>query len=121
MKQLDIVQGYGALERLSSESLPFSEAYSVFTLCKKIEPQYMFEMEQEKKLLNEVKGTIAENGDLRFDTPEQIKAFQEKLAELQSIDVDLEITPITLKMSRLQQVRIRPEDFGFLAPFITFE
>ena len=121
MKQIDLVRGYEALKRLSSESLPISDAYGIFTLCKQTEPQYMFEMEQEKKILSEVNGTIAENGDLHFDTLQKAKEFQEKLNELQDMDVSLEIKPITIKMGRLNQVRIRPEDFEFLAPFVTFE
>ncbi len=121
MKQIDLIRGYGALKRLSSESLPISDAYGIFTVCKQIEPQYMFEMEQEKKILSEVNGTVAENGDLHFDTPEQAKEFQERVSELQDMDVALEIKPITIKMSGLNQVRIRPEDFGFLSPFVKFE
>ena len=85
----DVINAYLSISRIGAErNLPAAQL-KLFHLKKKLQPAFEFYTEEEKKLIDELKGTVADNGMVIFaDEKEGQKKFTEEKQKL----LDLECT-----------------------------
>lgn len=121
MKQMQINRAYAALSRLLNIPLPASEAYGVYMLAKKLESNYTFELEQQKKMVEKYDGTINEDGSIVFTNKENSINFQQEIDELANIEVVLDIDPIVVECAHLDGHKITPIDMYNLDGFVVFK
>lgn len=121
MKQSQINRAYKALRNMLNLELPFSEAYKLHALATKLKTNYVFEIEQEEKLIRKYSGSILEDGKLVFPSSENADAFQRDIAELCDVDIDIEISPVTINCSYLSSQRMTALDIMNLEGFVVFE
>lgn len=120
MKQKEAIEAYGAILRLSEISLPLRDAYNVFCMRRKLEPIYQFEMEREKKLLDELHGDITPDGSIHFGDMESYMEFNKKIAEMGDMEIDVEHDVIQIKIDNLKNTEMKPADINRLYGFIEF-
>lgn len=120
MKQFQINRAYGALRKLTDMELPIRESYLIATLIKKLEFNYEFELDREKKLLVKYHGKPNEKGGIDFKTEEDAIGFKKETVELNSMDVDLEIEPIELSFESFEEQHLKPSEILCLDGFVKF-
>lgn len=120
MKQIQVINAFTALNHLRAMRLPVRDAYNVFNLRKQLEQSYIFEMEREKKLLEETDGQIKDDGSLLFPTEEAAIRFNEGVEEANNMDVEIEFEPIQMQMDAIAGIQITPEDIEKLDGFVIF-
>lgn len=118
MKQGKIIKAYYVLKNMAGESYPLPVAYALYNLRKSMESQADFQLEQEKKLMNEFNGTVTENGMINFGNSENAQKFVEKLKELEDLEVEFVFTPINLPLT--EDIKITPNDIEKLDGFVNF-
>lgn len=118
MKQEKIIEAYRVLKNMAGESYPLPVAYSLYNLRKSMEPQADFQLEQEKKLIEEFNGKPGDNGLINFGDQENAQKFLEKLKELGDLEVDFIFTPIDIPISG--DIKITPNDIEKLDGFVNF-
>ena len=118
MKQEKIIEAYRVLKNMAWESYPLPVAYSLYNLRKSMEPQADFQLEQEKKLIEEFNGKPGENGLINFGDQENAQKFLEKIKELGDLEVDFIFTPIDIPIS--EDIKITPNDIEKLDGFVNF-
>lgn len=121
MTQREIIDAYNATDVLYKMRLPVRDAYNVFRLRKRLEPHYIFEMERERKMLEDLNGKIEPDGRITFQDMESALKFQDALIEADNMDVEEEIEPIHMQMDALGTEQITPQDMEHLDGFIVFE
>ena len=120
MTMQQIINAYRGLNELYGLPLPMRTAHAVYMQRRKLEAHYKFEEEREKALLDELRGK-AENGALAFPDAALAQEFQARMQEGLAMEIDEEITPATVNMSELGDVRLRPEVIGWLDGIVKFE
>lgn len=118
MTQYELLQAIPALQTLSKFKLPVKKAYSIYNLCKTANESKDFFIEQERKLIEEFKGTVNENGQITFENSDDFKGFAEKYNDLKALESDAEA--VTLSASELGDQTISVEDIALLDGIITF-
>ena len=121
MKQGKIINAYNALSRLYMQQLPIKEAYKIFGLRKQMKGQYDFQVEREKQFLEKYNGYFDDNGEVKFHKREEAKQFADAVTELSEMEVEEQITPITMKMDALNDLKIMPGDIESLDGIVIFE
>lgn len=121
MKQMQINRAYAALSRLLNIPLPASEAYGVYMLAKKLEPNYTFELEQQRKLVQKYDGAINSDGSIVFANRKNGIDFQQEIDDLSNIEVILDVDPIIVECSHLDGHKITPIDMYNLDGFVVFK
>lgn len=121
MTQFNVNKAYVVLAKISEFKLPVKKAYEIYKLAKTLEERYRFAVDEEKKYIEEFNGTINNDGTVSFENAEIYGAFQEKLSELNDMQVDIEITPVVLTEKDLGEQTISPSDIYNLEGFVTFE
>ena len=118
MKQSKIIEAYHVLKNTAGESYPLPIAYALYNLRKSMEPHADFQIEQEKKLIEEFNGKPGANGLINFGNTENAQRFLEKLKELGDLEVDFTFTPIDIPIS--EDIKITPNDIEKLDGFVNF-
>ncbi len=121
MKQERINRAYKSLSKLIEYNLPLKKARGIYKLMKAVEESYEFAANEERKYLSEYKGVIKEDNTITFETPTDCAAFQDKLAELHSMDVDIEIDTVVLTEQDFGEQTLMPVDIYNLEGFVIFE
>lgn len=121
MKQRQINVAYGALKRLSTMQFPVKTAYGLYTLLRQIEDIYQFELQQEKKLLGKYNGELTSNGRVVFGDKESEIEFAKEVRELNDMEVDVVISPITVSFDSFSDYALSPSDIANLEGFVVFE
>jgi hypothetical protein len=125
MTLVEIVNLKSPLENLTSQKLPFSLAYKLAQLAKKVESNSEFYAESLRNLITEYAETD-EEGNIKQDesnpntiqikTP-LIEEFQNKFKELQSVEITDEIP--MFKLSDFEdKIEISPQDLISLMPIL---
>jgi len=96
-KQSNCIKAYHAVLKLSQTAMPFSAAYKLFKLKQALQPQYIFQSEQEKLLLEQY-AKPEKNGTWNFNCEEDKIAFFAKLQEIGEMSVDINIDPQPLSL-----------------------
>ena len=121
MKQFQYIRAYSALLSLDAYKLPMRTAYDIYTLRKKIEPIYMFEVDKEKSLIDKYKIPISADGMLAFQNDDVRRRFSEDIKELKNIEIEMEIEPIRVDIHSFGEQQISPSYFDCLEGFVVFE
>jgi hypothetical protein len=121
MTQFHVNKAYAALTRLADLKLPVKKAYELYKLSKAIEEHYNFAVSQERKYIDEFSGKINPDGTVSFENTEKFSAFQDKLSNLNEMNVELDITPISLTEKDLGDQTITPAEIYSLEGFVSFE
>ena len=98
MKQAKVIKLHQVIEKLSKQDLPLPESYKLFKLRKQLQPAIDFRMEQEEKLFEKHRIVEQKGGSVRFATTEDAAAVEKALKEMAEMEIDVDITPITLRM-----------------------
>ncbi len=121
MTQFNVNRAYAALLRIADFKLPVKKAYELYKLTKAVEERYQFAVSEEKKYVDEFGGKINQDGTVSFEDTEKFGAFQDRVAELNEMTVDIEVTPIVLTEKELGDQTISPAEIYNLEGFVTFE
>lgn len=119
MKQIKVNAAYNTLRKLADLQLPVRSAYEVYMLIKQIEPIRNFGTERGKAILEKYNGSIKGDGRLMFPTQDEANAFSNELQELNEMETDVEVTPITLSFDDLD-CTLSPADIASLEGFVAF-
>ncbi len=117
MKQSEVIRAYKALAKVGQQDLPIRLAYDLFKLKTALQPQYDFQVTEEKKA--SANATANPDGSITFGTPEEAAAFRQKLIELGDIDVDMKVKPVQIPLS-IPGLTLSMEDIEALDRFILF-
>jgi len=117
MKQFRIIKAYKALIKLGQQDLPIKLAFDLFKIKQALQPQWDFQLDEEKKLAASAK--VNADGSVMFDTPEAAEKFEQKLKNLSDIDVDLKVTPAQIPLNT-PGLKLSMEDIDALSTFVKF-
>ena len=121
MTQLNINKAYPALIKLGDYKLPVKKAYEIYKLIKIIDDKYKFAVEEEKKYIKQFNGKINADGSVSFENAESFGQFQERLAELNEMQLDINVSAVVLNEADLGNQTISPTDIFNLEGFVVFE
>lgn len=96
MKLIDVVNGTKALSRLSRQALPLRISYQINKAGIQMQEDYGFFARQEKSLLDSFRPTLIDGSTVTFDSPETAEEYRKAHAELEEMEVDLEIRTIDI-------------------------
>lgn len=133
MKYSQFVKAYNVIQKFANMNFNVRDAYKIYNLMKTIEPIAKFGMEREKALIEKYHGVAGQNGDIRFwdensSTEEEkdigaknMSGFIQEIYEMNEMEMDQEITPITLSYDSVGDQKISPSDIAALDGIIAFE
>lgn len=113
MKSIQLLNAFQTLGALTKMKLPVKKAYAIYNLAKKAEAHKEFFIAQEQQLIEEFKATILENGQIKFENSEDLKAFTEKHNELKNLEVE-NCNPITLSIEDFGDANLSAADMASL-------
>lgn len=116
--QKSVVMAYQNIVKLSSEPLSLPVSYKLFKLKKKLAPHFEFQEAQELSLFDQYHPTF-DNGELIFASNEDRDQFIEKMKEINSLEVEVDMEPEQMQMD--ENMKISISTIEALAEFITFE
>lgn len=120
MVQSKINKAYQALSKLSEMSLPIKKARLIYLMMREVERHFQFSVQEEKKLLDEFKGTVHEDGRVSFDDAEAYRGFQTRLMELVDSEVEWDLPPVVISENDLGSQSISASDMLALEDFVLF-
>lgn len=121
MTQYKVNKAYPALTRLSEFRLPVRKARSLYKMMKKAEDLLDFAISEEKKYIAEFNGQIRSDGTVSFSSSDEFGKYQEKVNELNSLEVEWDIEQVILSEDEIGEQAISSSDIGLLEGFVTFE
>ena len=121
MKQEKINRAFSSLIKLRDMNLPVKKAYAIYKINSALEDAYNFALNEERKYLSEFGGVITDDGDIKFGSPEDLRAFMEKLEELNTADVEVDTEVVSLSENDLGSQMLTPGDIYNLEGFVIFE
>lgn len=121
MKQYKIITAYNIIEEMRKKKIeyPSTVSYALFRVKKALQDQYEFQSEEERKILEELKPDVNGPGQFDFHNNENAQRFLDRLEELRQLDVDLDYTKPTIKLTDNLPMTI--EEAEALDDFINFE
>lgn len=120
MTYAKVVAAHKTMRKIYNVQLPVRAAYKVYQMIRQIEVPFGFYIERNKALMEEYGGTIRDN-DFVFPTQEDLLAYRQGLQELNDTEVELEIEPVTLEFSDIDDCKLSPAEIASLDGFIRFE
>lgn len=121
MTQHEVNKAYPALMRLSESRLPVKKARGLYEVTKKAEEHFQFAIAEERKYIVEFNGQERPDGTVSFASPEDFAKYQEKMTELNTLEVEWDIEPVVLTEAEIGEQPISPADIHSLEGFVTFE
>ena len=121
MTQYEINKAYAALMRLSEFRLPVKKARSLYEVTKKAEEHFQFAITEERKYIVEFNGQERPDGTVYFASQEDFGKYQEKIAELNNLEIEWDTNPVTLAESDIGDQTISSSDIHSLEGFVIFE
>lgn len=118
MKQGKLVSAYKVISDLYQQRLPLPIAYKLYKLKTVLQRAWDFQVDEERKLVDEFKPTVLEDGRLKFADPDSAQEFDRRVREVLDMESDIEVTPISLPM--IGDLSITPVDIEALEDIVTF-
>lgn len=119
MKQFEAIKAYKALINLGREKMPADTAYKLFKLKKILQPEFDFQVEQERKCAEMRNAVVDEKGIYKTDNPEDMKALVDDLRELAQMDCNIEVEPVEIVVDG--SLKLSPDDMEALEAFVVFK
>ena len=120
MNQKRAASAYIALFRLNDVQLNIKDAYSVYKMKKQLEDSYQFMTEQEQKIVDQYNGVILGNGNIQFASSEIAEKAKNEMQALNDLEIDLDITPISITLDAIRDGMMSPSDMESLEGFVSF-
>lgn len=121
MTQFKVNKAYPALMRLSELQLPVKKAKALYNITKRAEEHFQFALAEEHKYIAEFHGVEKPDGTITFESQENFAKYQEKMLELNDLEIEWEETPVVLSDDEIGDQPISSSDIHFLEGFVTFE
>ncbi len=123
MKQIKIIRAYKALNNIYDQKASLAVSHKLWTLRKKLAPQWEFQSEKEQEIIMKYNPEIKLDGSIMFKSKEDEQAcmreYSQMISELADIDVDIgELKKIELHSDNKLEMSI--EDMDALSDFIEF-
>lgn len=118
MTQGKLVSAYKVISNLYQQRLPLPIAYKLYKLKAALQPAWDFQVDAERKLIDEFKPIAQDDGRLKFVDADSAQAFDGRVKEVLAMEYDIEVTPITLPM--IDGLSITPIDIENLEGIVTF-
>lgn len=117
MTQGEVIRAYRALDSLMTVQMPIKVAYRLHKLKKILQNAWDFQYEREKQYLEEFHGEVLQNGNVKFEDPEQMRAWTEAMTSLKDMEVnDILFEPVKLPAS--DDIMVKPETLADLDGFV---
>lgn len=110
---------YVTLANMGARTLPANTAYRLFKVKKALLNAYEFEVEQEKKYMEECQGELDGTGMITFKDVESRKAFEEKKKEMHEVEIDVEMEVPTVPLGEMKEVSML--ELESLEGFVNFK
>lgn len=129
MKQGAIIAACHALDKIMNQDLSLAMAKQVFDMREKLQPNWDFQVMQERKIAVKYPHVNPANASVSYDTGNsemekerlaELDSFLKELNDLADMDQDLSVEPIILRISE-ENIKIAGKDIKALQGFITFE
>ena len=118
MKQQQIVNAYKVIKKYEEEKLPLDISLALFKLKKRLQDQWDFEIEQERKIFDKYQPEQGSAGSFNFKSKEDEAGFAKDIAALLNMDVDWDEDKIKIDFGG--RVDMSLADVEALDDFITF-
>ena len=118
MKQGKAVNAYKTLCKLSNKQLRLKTAYEIYVLKNKLKEIYDFQIEQEKKLIEEYGARFSEDGKLQFCNTEDATNFMKMINEISELDCEIEYMPVSISSD--EDIMISIDEIENLKGFVEF-
>lgn len=121
MTQYSVNKAYPALMHLSEFRLPIKKARSIYELTKEASNHFQFAVSEERKYISEFGGKENPDGTISFETQEGFGKYQEKIIELNELEIEWDVEPVVLNENDIKEQGISPADIHALEGFVVFE
>ena len=118
MKQGKLVNAYKVISDLYQQRLPLPISYKLYKLKIALQKAWDFQVDSERKLIDEFKPNALDDGRLQFADVDSAQAFDSRVREVLDMDSDIEITPITLPL--IDGMSITPDNIEKLEGIVKF-
>ena len=99
------LNAYAALNRMAQRSMNSFTAYKLFKLKKALQDPVDFRIEQERKMIEELGGTMTETGQAVLESESQ-KAFNEKVKELNAMECEIEREKTVIFLAEIKDISL---------------
>lgn len=99
------LNAYAALNRMAQRSMNSFTAYKLFKLKKALQDPIDFRIEQERKMIEELGGTMTETGQAVLESESQ-KAFNEKVKELNAMECEIEREKTVIFLAEIKDISL---------------
>lgn len=99
------LNAYAALNRMSQRNMNSFTAYKLFKLKKALQDPVDFRIEQERKMIEELGGTLTETGQAVLESESQ-KAFSEKVKELNALECEIEREKTVIFLAEIKDISL---------------
>ena len=99
------VNAYGALNRMAQKPMNSFTAYKLFKLKKALQDPTDFQIEQEKKMVAELGGTVTETGQVVLDE-ENKRKFNEQRKELNAMECEIDRGKTEIYLAEIKDITL---------------
>ena len=99
------LNAYAALNRMSQRNMNSFTAYKLFKLKKALQDPVDFRIEQERKMIEELGGTLTETGQAVLESESQ-KTFSEKVKELNALECEIEREKTVIFLAEIKDISL---------------
>ena len=113
------VAAYAALNQMARKPMNSFTAYKLFKLKKAVGMIVEFQSEQERKIIQELGGSVSEAGAILIDDKEKRIEYAKRHKELEDLPCDVNIEKMTMHMKELPEMTMA--DMDILEEFIDWK
>ena len=99
------LNAYAALNKMAQRNMNSFTAYKLFKLKKALQDPVDFRIEQERKMIEELGGTMTETGQAVLENESQ-KAFNEKVKELNALECEIEREKTVIFLAEIKDITL---------------
>lgn len=104
--QKKVMSAFLVIAKMQTKPMPSLTAYKLFRLKKALADNVEFQAEEEKKLVDELKGTISPDGNITFEKPVDQVAFLSKRVEMEKLECEIGIDRVAFRADELPELSV---------------
>lgn len=113
------VAAFATLNQMARKPMHSLTAYKLFRLKKAVGLIVEFQSEQERKLIHELGGTVADSGAILIDDKEKRIEYAKRHKELEELECDVNIEKMVMHMKEVPEIAMA--DMETLEEFIEWK